>query len=484
MIHKLIEIKSLGRYKKFVTSSDCQWNGIFKKTTIIYADNGTGKTTFTQIFKSLKGDNELLLKRKSFESKDSICISLLDENKKQINFKGNKWNKKIDTIEIFDTFYVESNIYIISLEDYDNKKGTLFEIIIGGEPIQLLEEISNLKASRKKLAMQRKYIKWKIKSLQDDNLIQKSEKDWTEKLKQGESITKEISLKEKQLDALAESFGEKYLQKINEYLKYFNPNIQLTKLNKRGRQFVYYLKVMNYDVRSDSGSISLKHILSEGDKNSLALSFFMARLSLKSDLDKTIIIFDDPISSFDNSRRHVTINLLNNISRKANQFILLSHDLNFAKDFSEKSENPLNLKIKSNGTSSIIDIHDIKKETLSGIFKDLTVLDEYVKNGEKSEFDKRETVRCIRPILEGIFRIKFFNKFEEDEWLGDMIKIIRDSEKGSTFFHLKSILDELTDINDYSKSYHHSNPNYLEVPVNAEELRIYSLRVFELLRKI
>ena len=482
MIHKLIEIKNLGRYKSFVTSSDCQWNGIFEKNTVVYADNGTGKTTFAQIFKSLKGDNELLLKRKSFGSSDSVSVKLLKNGNKGISYNG-IWNVTLKDIEIFDTFFIESNVYIITLGNYD-KKGTFFEIVIGDEPIAVMEEIISLRTNRKRLTVGRRNLKYKIRQTTDENLIKKFNKQIEQKLRESESIGKRLGVLELRLTTLAENFGEIYLNKINEFLRLFNPHIQLTKLNRKGTRFVYYLKIMDYDVRSDSESISLKHTLSEGDKSSLALSFFLARLSLKSDIDKTLIVFDDPISSFDNSRRHTTINLLNNISRKANQFILLSHDLNFVKDFSAKSEKCLNLKIKNNGTSSIIDVHNIKRETLSGIFKDLTVLDEYIKNGEKSEFDKREVVRCIRPILEGMFRIKFFNAFKENEWLGNMISAIRDSQKGDTLFHLKPIIDDLSDVNDYSKSYHHSSPNYLEVPINAEELRNYSLRVFELLKKI
>lgn len=305
-----------------------------------------------------------------------------------------------------------------------------------------------------------------------------------EKIEKVNEINKTIEDVEKSLIKLAEDFGGTYITKINEYLRYFNPNIQLTKLNKKGSFFVYYLKIMNHDVRSDSESISLKHTLSEGDKSSLALSFFLAKLSLKPDLSKHIIVFDDPISSFDHNRRSVTINLLNTISKNAKQFILLSHDLNFIKDFTNKTDDCLNLKIKYNGNSSIIVEHNIKYETLTGIFKDLTILDNYIKNGETSEFDKRDIVRCIRPIIEGIFRIKFFNTFKDDEWLGDMISSIRNSTEGDNFYHLKSILNELCDLNDYSKTYHHSNPNYLESPINAEELRNYSIRTFDLIRKI
>ena len=110
------------------------------------------------------------------------------------------------------------------------------------------------------------------------------------------------------------------LPKINDYLRFFSTNLQLTKLNKKGSKFVYYLKISNFDVRSESDSVSLKHTLSEGEKNSLALSFFLARLALKPNLDNYLIVFDDPISSLDYNRRNVTINLLSSYARKANQF--------------------------------------------------------------------------------------------------------------------------------------------------------------------
>lgn len=65
-----------------------------------------------------------------------------------------------------------------------------------------------------------------------------------------------------------------------------------------------------------------------------------------------------------------------------------------------------------------------------------------------------------------------------------MIKAIRDSVSGEILFHLKPYLEDLSDINDYSKSYHHSTPNYLETPINTEELRIYVTRTIDLIRKI
>lgn len=78
MIHKLVHIKGLGKFSNYHSGSGV-WNGIFAKVTSVYAENGSGKTTFTQIFKSLKDDNEqLLLKRRSFGSENPISIQFTD----------------------------------------------------------------------------------------------------------------------------------------------------------------------------------------------------------------------------------------------------------------------------------------------------------------------------------------------------------------------------------------------------------------------
>lgn len=482
MIHKLVHIKNLGKYKNYNSGSD-GWNGIFSKITAIYAENGSGKTTFTQILKSLNENNsELLLKRKSFGATTPISIQFIDDNKKVVKFASNEWNNSLDNIEIFDFLFVESNVYLITLGNYENP-GTLFEIVIGDEAIALFNEIIKLRAERKKMTQRRKNLRLRMKSASEEE-IGKIKKLINQAYERSHDISKSIDTLEKKLEQVAEDFGKTYLQKINEYLRYFSTNLQLTKLNKKGSKFVYYLKIADYDVRSESDSISLKHTLSEGEKNSLAFSFFLARLSLKPNLKDYLIVFDDPISSLDYNRRSVTINLLTSFARKSNQFILSSHDLNFVKDFSSKFSDCLNLKIIHDGKTSLFINHDIKQETLTGIFKDLLVLDTFVKEGESSKYGKRDVVRCIRPCIEGLFRIKYFNYINDTHWLGDIIDFIRKSSETDIFYRQQENLEELTDINDYSKTYHHSNPNYLEVPINTEELRSYCKRTIDLLSKI
>lgn len=482
MIHKLVHIKGLGKFSNYHSGSGV-WNGIFAKVTSVYAENGSGKTTFTQIFKSLKDDNEqLLLKRRSFGSENPISIQFTDSKNKQIKYSRNKWNQTIQDIEVFDAFFIESNVYLISLGNYDNP-GTFFEIVVGDKAITLFNEILNQVQERKRLSQRRRNLRYKSKTASEQEKS-KINKLIERALERSTELTKSISTLEKELEIIAEEFGKDYLEKINEYLQYLSPNLQLTKLNKKGSRFVYYIKILDFDIRSDSESISLKHTLSEGEKNSLAFAFFLARLSLKTNIGNQLIVFDDPISSLDYNRRNVTINLLTSFARKSAQFILLSHDLNFVKDFSSKFSDILSLKIINDGKTSLFIEYDIKRDSLTGIFKDLSVLKNYIEDGEASKYGKRDIVRCIRPIIEGFFRIKYFNYIAEDCWLGDIIEAIRKSSEGEVFYYQRNNLDELIDINDYSKTYHHSNPNYLEIPINAEELKNYCRRTFNLLLKL
>lgn len=131
--------------------------------------------------------------------------------------------------------------------------------------------------------------------------------------------------------------------------------IQITKLNKKATKFVYYIKIGSHDIRSDSTSKSLRHTLSEGEKNCLAFAFFLARLELRDDIEQRSIVFDDPISSLDNNRRGATLNMLTRLAKTCKQFVLLSHDMKFIKDFKSKIVETQVLKIvKTKDSSQII----------------------------------------------------------------------------------------------------------------------------------
>lgn len=484
MIHKLLKIENVGTFVK-VEFNTPNWNGEFKKYNAIYADNGCGKTTFTQLLKSCKSmrDAQELEERKTLDSSSAIEVIYINDNKKQCNYSNAKWNYYDDKSDIFDSYYIEDNVYIITLGDYA-EPGSYYEIVVGTEAIKTYKDIISLVQRRKRETAKRKNWKARLKEMDsndDLNILQA-------KIIASQNLSKEISKKIKELEEKqskeAEEFGQKYLYSINKYLLRLGTDLQITKLNKKATKFVYYIKIGSHDIRSDSTSKSLRHTLSEGEKNCLAFAFFLARLELRDDIEQRSIVFDDPISSLDNNRRGATLNMLTRLAKTCKQFVLLSHDMKFIKDFKSKIVETQVLKIvKTNDSSQIIPF-DIERATLTGIFKDIMVLKEFADKGELSNHKPRDVVRCIRPVLEGFIRLKYYLHIDEGEWLGDFIKKIKDSKEGDAFYQQQKNLVDIEDLNDYSKTYHHANPNCLEEPIVSSELQGYCKLLFKVIEKI
>lgn len=483
MIHKILEIQNCGRFLNYKPSEkEYGWNGIFSQKNTIYAENGSGKTTFTQILKSLSGNGcELVEKRKSLQSSTPIKISIINDKRKKIDYRINGWTNLVPFVEVYDSYYSESNIYIVSLGNYEYPSN-FYDIVPNG--YALIKEIRKWRRKRSNYATYIRNTNREIKIATDILERKKLEEIHKKQLEKKNLFSNKVKELEQQLDLEIAKVGELYIEKANCYLKKFNPNLEIKESNKQGQQLVYYININGIEARSDASSIPLKHTLSEGDKSSLSLSFFLARLEMLPNVEKRIIVFDDPISSFDTRRRMMTVSILSKIAGKVAQFFLLSHDINFIKEFCAKNTDSTNLKIVWREGSSVFVKHDIVVETMTGLSKDIYTLQNYINNGAITDVEKREVIRCIRPVIEGIFRFKYLNEFTDKEWLGDFLKHIRDSNKTSPLYRLNDYYDELSDINDYCKQYHHSNPKYMEVPIFDEELRQFVDKTLNILAYI
>ena len=179
MIEKLILIHNYGKFKHFdIAMSD--WDGTFKKTNVIYAPNGSGKTTLALLFNSLSGNNELLLKKKSFGSKIAPEIKFMS-GKKELKYTNNKWNRFVPCIEVFNSFYIDENTYTITIED-DMSKPNLFELSIGEDISAIKNSIINATNEKNKISKKIDGIKTslkKAKNPKEKNTKEKKEKSKT-----------------------------------------------------------------------------------------------------------------------------------------------------------------------------------------------------------------------------------------------------------------------------------------------------------------
>ncbi len=487
MLKKLIQINNYGKFSDFNIAYS-NWDGSFKKNNIIYAPNGSGKTSLSSLFNSMKGDNDMVFKKQTFDSKQKPFAKFILENNKELKF-NNGWNKNLLKIEVFDSFYFEENLYSISIAD-DLHEANIFELSIKDEINDIKKEIVNLKEQRektsKKISNRKNYLRKTNSSYKEDSIV-------LDLVKQREKLDSKITDLHYERIQKTEEQRNKYVTSINKYLDLFCDTMNLTEIklihNSKSniQSLVYGLEINGHNITiKDRGTTSLKYYLSDGDKNALSLSFFLARMDMLPELNSYIVVVDDPFTSFDSQRKMTTITQLAKLATKVGQFFLLTHDLYFANDFNKAiASEVLNLKIQNHKNSSALFLHEIHLEILTGFNKDLLTLRNFITNpAHEDSIYLREVIRCIRPTIEGIFRIKYFNYISDNQWLGDFIKLIKESEPSSTLYKLKEHIEEIEEINEYSKIYHHSNPNYIEVGISPIELKNYVKRTLRLLENI
>lgn len=142
MIDKFITIKNLGRFKDYheVVGEEIKLG----KFTIIYSDNGMGKTTLCSIFHSLKSNDPIpILQRKSLNSLGKPSIDLVIDGENYL-FENGTWTNNYPNIEIFDSKFVNDNVF--TGDEITNEHGAnLLEFALGEEAVKLSKEIESNK---------------------------------------------------------------------------------------------------------------------------------------------------------------------------------------------------------------------------------------------------------------------------------------------------------------------------------------------------
>lgn len=460
MIEKIISIKNVGTFLDYTQSSKNGWNGVFEKINIIYAPNGSGKTTLSTIINSAaKNQPDLIRLKQSINQKDHPEVKILLQAGQIVQFKDKAWNQQLENIEVFDIHFIEDFLFLSSISSEKNTTN-LLKLLLGDRGVGFRNRFRNLQKKRTFL----------LKEQQKQKGIKKPNQNKVKTINSNLKVNAEaVNVVLEEFNNYSSQILKAYVSVTNSILSKFTNNIRLHSLINPAplldaEKFNLSLnievkgKLLRFKLPDLSKKIgNAKFTLSEGDKNAIALSFFLARLEVMGKADK-IVFIDDPLSSFDHHRKTSTINLLASLASECKQLFLLTHDIYFAKSFKEKLSftRTINLKIDHTERSNLLSIHDIDFDTSSGYKKDIRTIKDFETKVIKSEADKREVVRCIRPILETLLKAKFFEYLQENDWLGDIISKIRNSPSGEPLSNLKTILPDLINLNDFSKVFYHS----------------------------
>ncbi len=284
--------------------------------------------------------------------------------------------------------------------------------------------------------------------------------------------------KKDDLEAAATGVLATYQESINRLLRDFGANFTIvnTRPSYAGGKAssTYQLELNNTkldigDASTPRGTRCFRTALSTGDKSTLALAFFLARLQ-QEDLSARCVLIDDPLTSLDAFRTACTQQEIASLATRAAQVVVLSHDAFFLKGILDSSDRTTTrcLQVVRDGEGHILRAWDVAEYFLREAHEEYLLMKSYLAEGPPAHGDLTSIARAIRPYVEGHLRNRFPDEFPPNEWLGDFIPKVKQAAQGTPLASIVPKVPEMEAINDYSKRFHHTQATGAPRPTDAE----------------
>ncbi|MBC8147838.1 MAG: AAA family ATPase, partial [Bacteroidetes bacterium] len=361
-----------------------------------YITNGSFKTQLKTLEEKINLLDEELLSELKGQVAEILKNKSIQKNKKPY--------QKVDLVD-FNKFKTQ----IISYLNVSNSASLIIDNIIKivEDFKQKYKDTKGIKEQIKKYEIELRELQYKAARLEQDESCKTYlvEKDVIRKLE------KSVNELESELEKNQTDYLKTYFSKINTLFKKLGShNFTLIKAKEgRGYKPVYSLKVKFHNTELNDNQ--LKTVFSESDRRALALAIFWAKFDLKEENEKakTILILDDPITSFDDNRISNSINLFKQSLDSLSQIIVLTHYSNFIKVFCEKTkESEITtkfIKIERNHQTSLL-IKETRETFTDSLYEKVF--------SKIMGFINREHQDCIksdlRPFVEDLYIPTIFAK--------------------------------------------------------------------------
>jgi wobble nucleotide-excising tRNase len=316
---------------------------------------------------------------------------------------------------------------------------------------QLREDLSKLRAARKRLDPPVHQECAELRQLRTQKRLMEGEK----------------ADKRRQLDRFTDSLMSSLMTAVNAKLSLLGAEqlsiVEMKASYAGGKPRSDYrlrLRGTNIPLAPAKGAVSnqcFSNTLSDGDRRTLALAFFLAGLETDPGLANRTVVVDDPVSSFDVSRRRATLEDLAALAGRVSQLVVMSHNADFVRDFAAKATADAGacqvLQIRRSGSGSIFDTCNIHDVCESEYYANYRTLRSCLTDGCSG--NPRPIAKAIRPYLERALRERLPLEFAGDERLGHMISRIRGSKPDSPLRALIAQLSDIERLNDYASRFHH-----------------------------
>jgi len=140
MINQLQLIRNVGRFDSVTVT-----NPQLGRLTLIYAENGRGKTTLAAIFRSLATGDPLPIverRRLSAQHPPHVIIGCAGGPAAAI-FQNGAWNRTLTNAVVFDDVFVDQNVYSGLAVGVDHRQN-LHELILGAQGVALNQQLQQL----------------------------------------------------------------------------------------------------------------------------------------------------------------------------------------------------------------------------------------------------------------------------------------------------------------------------------------------------
>lgn len=286
-----------------------------------------------------------------------------------------------------------------------------------------------------------------------------------------------------ELDDHRRAVFSQYHTSINDHLELFGATFRIGDLESSdaaGRpSTTYHVLINRHQVPlASQDTPCFKNALSAGDRNTLGLAFFFASLETEPDLQNSIIVLDDPMSSLDDGRTATTIQKIRDLIPISSQLIVLCHLRPFLCDIWDSlgNENTTALKIsRSSNNTSTITSWDVSSDAFTEYDKRHKVLRDYL---DADTQNKRYVAQCLRPVMEKYLRIVFPQYCLPGTMLGNFKNHAVTSHANGQSFMIDVDIRELRDITEYANKFHHdTNPAWETEEINDNQLVGFVKRV-------
>lgn len=358
-----------------------------------------------------------------FNDNLKAIVKLLDNKLKNpfstFSFDEQEFNTALnESIEALKNLDSSINVYNQNIKENDKKRSEIEQdniTLAYFENEQIIQKITD-------------------KKLQFDKL-EKEESDLSQKIHGNEEAIQKLQSQTNQIDDARESINN-YLKLIFGYekIKLMPNNKDSYKLQVKGKNSTYS------DIAPES--------VSSGERNAIAMAYFYACILENRDKqysfkDPTLLIIDDPISSFDSDNKAGVISLVSSLCKKViegnpaeNKVLVLTHDLGTLRDLCNQRVNFIDTQycyeLRNNMKDTYLTLkqnHILKNNSLVKYIADnldygneLFAIYSFAKSPDPDDFEGIDTIgNTIRKFAESYarhtYKCAWFHLFSDTERL-------------------------------------------------------------------